>query len=292
MKQALLLAALIGLSSCAAINLTPSKRTSDIAFEEGKGNDAIKFIFPDTLGDSYLRQLRNEYGLGQLIANANSEEEKVLRIMDWTHAQWKHSGSNTPSADDALTILKEAKEGQNFRCVEYGIVLKSALLAVGIPARTLGLKIKSVESTTIGAGHVATEVWLRNHRKWAFVDAQFNAMPVLDGTPLNAVEFQRAIRSGADFKIVNVHGEVNEKTRKQFLRFLPPYLYYFDLRFDQRMVGFKEAMQIEGSRYLMLVPVGATQPTVFQRKYPLDYMMYTSHLEDFYPVLDDTNARR
>lgn len=292
MKQALLLAALIGLSSCAAINLTPSKRTSDIAFEEGKENDSIKFIFPDTLGDLYLRQLRNEYGLEQLIAAASSEEEKVLRIMDWTHAQWKHSGSNEPSADDALTILKEAKEGQNFRCVEYGIVLKSALIAVGIRARTLGLKTKDVERTAAGAGHVASEVWLSDHKKWAFVDAQFNAMPVLDGTPLNAVEFQCAIRSGADFKIVNVHGEVDEKTRKQFLRFLPPYLYYFDLRFDQRMVRFKEAMQIEGSRYLMLVPVGATQPTVFQRKYPLDYMMYTSHLEDFYPVLDDTKARR
>lgn len=292
MKQAILLAALLGLSSCAAINLTPSKKTGDIAFEEGRSIEATAFVFPDTAGDLYLRELRNEYGLEKLIADAKNEEEKVLRIMDWTHGQWKHSGSNEPSADDALTILKEAKEGQNFRCVEYGIVLKSALLSVGIKARTLGLKTRDVERTLAGAGHVATEVWLSDHGKWAFVDPQFNAMPGLDGKPLNAVEFQRAIRSDADFKLVNSTGEVDEKTRKKYLRFIPHYLYYFDVRFDQRMVGFKEATQVDGFAYLMLVPLNADEPAVFQRKYPLDYLMYTRHLDDFYPELQAEAAQR
>ncbi len=291
MKQALILTALISLSACAAINLTPSKKTSDISFEEGRSIEATAFVFPDTTGDPYLRQLRNEYVLEQLIANAKSEVEKVLRIMDWTHAQWKHSGSNEPSADDALTILKEAKEGQNFRCVEYGIVLKSALLAVGIKARTLGLKTRDVERTLAGAGHVATEVWLNDHGKWAFVDAQFNAMPVLNGRPLNAVEFQRAIRSKADFKLVNIHGEVDEKTKKKYLRFIAHYLHYFDLRFDQRMVAYEQAAQVAGFRYLMLVPKGAPQPKVFQRKYPLDYLMYTHREADFYPVMNGPAAQ-
>jgi hypothetical protein len=34
----------------------------------------------------------------------------------------------------------------------------------------------------------------------------------------------------------------------------------------------------------MLVPLGAKNPTVFQIKYPLDYLIYTNSLKDFYQI--------
>ena len=49
-----------------------------------------------------------------------------------------------------------------------------------------------------GAGHVATEVFLNDLKKWVFIDVQFDAMPVLNDTPLNAVEFQKAITENFD----------------------------------------------------------------------------------------------
>jgi len=100
------------------------------------------------------------------------------------HNQWQHNGNNEPHKNDVTSILEEVKEGKNFRCVEYGIVVAACLNSIGLKARQLNLKTKDVETTEYGAGHVVTEVFLNDLKKWMFIDGQFDAMPLLDGIPL------------------------------------------------------------------------------------------------------------
>jgi hypothetical protein len=65
-----------------------------------------------------------------------------------------------------------------------------------------------------------------------------------------------------------------------------PYLYYFDVNFDNREGAYSNPSLVEGKRSLMLVPVGAKNPKVFQIKYKLDHFIYTNSLEEFYSSPD------
>jgi hypothetical protein len=244
-------------------------------------NDLV-FKYPDTLNNSYLRQLKNDYDLLKLTENKIEDIDKVLSVLNWTHNQWRHNGSNEPSKNDALTILKEARDGKMFRCVEYGIVSSTALQSLNFKARVLGLKTADVETKKYGAGHVLAEVWMPQFDKWVLIDGQFNLMPILENIPLNAVEFQQAISDNKNYKLIDINGEVSMKRRKSYLSFIFDYLYYIDTKFDNRNVPSNERMLYEGKASLMLVPLGAKKPSIFQIKYPLDNMVYTNSINDFY----------
>lgn len=253
-----------------------------IQYDTVNVNAQISFQFPDTSNNPYLAELRSLYALDKLVTSNSSDLEKILVVLNWTHNQWKHDGNNQPSKPDALTILKEAKEGENFRCVEYGIVVSRALLALNFKARVLGLKTKDVETTQSGAGHVLAEVWVPSFQKWALIDGQFNIMPVLDGIPLNAVELQEAISNKKNFKLVDANGEVNRRRRANYLSFIGDYLYYLDVKFDEREVKYQERLKLNDKIAIMLVPLGAKNPTIFQKNYSINYAYYTNSLKDFY----------
>jgi hypothetical protein len=213
----------------------------------------------------------------------DNEFDKIKIILDWTHLQWEHNGSNNPSKPDALTILKEAKSGKMFRCVEYGIVASSALNSIGITARVLGIKTRDVERVKIGAGHVASEVYSTSLNKWIFMDPQYNVIPVLNGVPLNAVEFQNAIVNDlGNLMLVNRNGEVTPENFNNYINWITKYLFYFDVLFDQRLGDEPNYKRVNGMTKITLVPIGEKEPKIFQRRYKIDYSFYTNSLNDFY----------
>ncbi len=57
---------------------------------------------------------------------------------------------------------------------------------------------------------------------------------------------------------------MNAKTQNQYLRFVAPYLYYLDVRYDNCVVFAGARRKVDGESQLMLVPVWAACPTVFQ----------------------------
>ncbi len=273
------------LSSCSTIAFLLAKKPSHKIYPISFDTTSISsctFVYPDTLGNLFLRQIRIENNLTQLIKSASSDKERALIILDWTHSQWTHNGSNTPSKSDAITILKEAKKGNNFRCVEYGIVAKSALLSLGIKARGIGLQTKDVEICKYGAGHYLSEVWLSDLNKWVLIDGQFNIMPVLNNIPLNAVEFQKAIINKDPFILINSKGEISRSEYTAYMNFIPHYLFYFTTSFDQRQIVNNDIFKIEGKSSIMLVPLNERNPTVFQKIYPSNDYIYTNKLNDFY----------
>jgi hypothetical protein len=265
------------------INVSPSDRLKDISFSETAPNPVYQFYYSDTLGNVYLRELRQVYKLDSLSDRTKNEFEKIKAILDWASRQWEHNGFNNPSNPDALTILKEAHSGKKFRCVEYGIVASSALNSIGIPARVIGLKTRDVEKVRHGAGHVAAEVYSTELKKWIFIDPQFNVIPVLDDVPLNAIEFQNAIvNNKGKLKIINLQGEVSSERSSSYIDWIAKYLFYFDTLFDQKLGNEPNYLRINGMVKITLVPIGEKEPKVFQRSSKINYSYYSHSLNDFY----------
>lgn len=275
------------LSSCSSfsklVNISPSSRLKEISYSQDAPNTLYEFYYSDTLENEYLSELKNNYSIELLVNGENNDIGKILNILEWTSKQWKHNGSNNPTKQDALTILKEAHEGKQFRCVEYGIVATATFNSIGIPARTLGLKTRDVEKVRQGAGHVVTEVYSKELDKWIFIDPQFNIMPTLNGIPLNGVEFQKEIyNKNANLKLINKQGELSKLDSKNYISWVGKYLFYFDVLFDQKTVNSSKFKTINGMTKLTLVPVGCKEPHVSQRHSKINNSYYTNSLNDFY----------
>lgn len=228
--------------------------------------------------NDYLKSLSEEFGLNEIIRDKETDLEKILAVTDWTNKLWSHSGSNQPEQTDSISIYREATEhNRNFRCVEYAIVLTGSLNALDFPSRVLALKTKDVETRKSGAGHVVTETYSRDFAKWIFIDPQWNAIPVLNDIPLNAVEFQQTLVDNRnEIEIIGF----NNRKRVLYFNWIAEYLYYFDTNLDQRYVNNSSPQK------LMLVPVGANEPKVFQRNFPIENMCYTNSIAEFYPDPD------
>ncbi|GAB2965044.1 hypothetical protein GCM10027048_38190 [Hymenobacter coalescens] len=240
---------------------------------------AVRFVYPDAATDAYLRQLREQ----ELHALPAAEElQRLLAVVAWTNGLWAHNGNNEPSQSDALTIIREARAGKKFRCVEYAKVSADALLALGMPARVVGLKTRDAATRKSGAGHVLTEVWLPQRGKWAMADAQFNLLPLLADVPLNAVELQQALARRQPVAFRRAAGPVPAAQAQRYIRFVRPYLYFFDVSFDQRQLPYAQQARVGAHTSLMLGPVGTERPAVFQRRFSLSYMLYTHALREFY----------
>lgn len=200
--------------------------------------------------DPYLNELRTRYDLDRVLSGSRTDYERVVAITQWTHQRWTHSVTHAAINDDPLSILKAAAHGERFRCTEYSIVAAGALNSIGIPARIVFLDVRSTIKKILGVGgHVATEAYLRDEGKWVMLDAQWGAVPLLQGRPLNAVEFQAGIAD--EVEGLEIAG-LSETGAGEYVKWIAPYLYSFTVRLDNRL-GVTPRL----SGFLSLVPVGA-----------------------------------
>ncbi|TCI93720.1 transglutaminase domain-containing protein [Tenacibaculum sp. M341] len=257
-----------------------------ISFNKTNKNKSLFVKYTENNNVPYLKELEEKYPIKSVIANKSSDVDKILSVLNWTNNRWEHNGNVSPSKSDAITILNEASEGKNFPCFAYAIVLKSQLENAGFKARTIYLKTKDVEARKGSPGHVATEVYSTELKKWIFLDGQYNIMPMLDNTPLNAVELQNAITNDYDNLVMK---SLEEVSKREYTEFVYDYLYYFDISLDQRHLNTTEKAHIIADKSgLMLVPEGSKNPTKIDFwKMTLDDFLYTNSLADFYadPVL-------
>jgi len=278
-KLNILVIIFIVLNSCAS-NKYPSNKIVAVTFDTvSKKESLCDLVFPNPETNQKLLELKREYKIDDLISSANSDLQKSLVLLNWTNSRWDHDGNNRPKNADAINILKEAEKGEKFRCVEYGIVLSASLNAIGIPTRTLGIKTKDVETTEYGAGHIVTEAYIPELKKWVFMDGQINYIPFLDEVPLNAVEYKKAIITNKEQIVLrNLHGNLDKKVALAKINWVAKYLFYFDVKFDSSEKG---TNCNEKSR-LMLVPINEKNPTIFQIKNKMDHLIYTNNIKDFY----------
>lgn len=253
--------------------------------KNGNEEDSIRFWYGYE-PDKYMEQLETLYPTKHLVKPSNNDLANIAAILGWTHNQWKHNGNKSPKKSDALSILNEVKEGGEFPCFAFSIVLAGKLNAAGYKSRVLYLKAKTVETDRFAPGHVVTETYVPSLGKWIFLDGQFNAMPLLKGVPLNAVEFQKALTD--NYNNLRFYNTVNYNTKpysnREYFDFIYPTLYYYDFRFDSRVDnGIRKAERIRGKTNLMLVPKNAANPTRFGSfDGKIDYCIYTNNASLFY----------
>nr|WP_315490659.1 transglutaminase-like domain-containing protein [uncultured Rhodoferax sp.] len=230
--------------------------------------------FFSSTANPYLTELRTRYSL-DVVANAKTSDfDRVLAVANWVRGRWEHNGVNTPQNSDPISILQEASNGKQFRCVEYSIVLWGALAAVGYPSRILGLMTADVETREYGAGHVVTEVYLPDLAKWVMVDGQWNVIPLIAGKPVSALELAQALASKTDALSVASFASTDAQAYFQWVK---PYLYYFTASLDNSFFPHPNG------RSIRLAPLGAKEPLVFQRKYPMSTALLTHKAALFYP---------
>jgi len=248
-------------------------------------HEQVQFLYSNK-NNEYLQVLSKKYSLEEKVTMTTNDLEKVIIITQWVNSLWKHNGTNQPIKSDALSILEEIKKGKNFRCVEFSIVNCACLNAIGIPTRTVSLKIKDVESIEYGAGHVVTESYLKDQKKWILSDPQFNVIVTdKNNIPLNLFEFQANITREENVKIIS-KAEVNfiPLDNNEYIKWIYPYLYYADIPFDNRYDTDKETIKNKGKLKLMLVPTGAKNPTLFQIVNKIDYCIYSNNINEFYQI--------
>ncbi|MGF7186779.1 transglutaminase-like putative cysteine protease [Desulfitispora alkaliphila] len=155
--------------SCALILTTgPYMVVPRVQWAETAGSPSpLLYHSPDDPGPA---ELREEYGLDDVIRGVEDEFERVAVLAEWVNSRWSHSGSNMPSSSNPLVILREAADGASFRCMEYSLVMVGASQAMGMPARVVALKTKRAATAHSGAGHVVAEVWLNDLEKWVVAD--------------------------------------------------------------------------------------------------------------------------
>jgi hypothetical protein len=247
-------------------------------YSSNESNPKSKILYTDESEKGYLDSLKLKYPIDH--KNSKTQIGKVLTILNWTRSQWEHNGNVSPKKSDAISILDEVKEGGRFPCFAYAYVMASQLKVEGFKSRVIYLKTKDIATSMRGGGHVASEVYIDDLQKWVFVDGQFNAIPFLNNIPLNAVEFQNAIRTNFDNLEFKSLGKVDKMS---YISFVQPYLFYFDCSFDQRESVITERNKVNGKRNLMLVPLETENPTfmlVWNSK--IDYCAYTNSISDFY----------
>jgi hypothetical protein len=214
---------------------SPSYKKIQIVTSNNKQiNDYFYYLpLPSSLNKPEFQNLKQfvhqEYG-----ENALTEPLNFLRIMDWVSSRWVHDGSISSSTMNSLEILKAAKSGRNFSCIEYAKVMSDILTTHGYISRVVGITTSNIAYGSIGEGHAVSEVWSNTLRKWIFIDPQFSIHAKYKGQFLNFYEMydlkKRGKYNDIEFEVSESYCRVNRRDRKDIIKeykeFLSQYFSY------------------------------------------------------------------
>ena len=249
-----------------------NKHIDHIQFLNAK-NKIIEFKYSSS-DEQYLLDLRQNFMPDTLVESAESDLEKASIICNWVHNLWEHNGVTTPIINDPISIITEAQNGGSFRCVEYSIVIQGCLTALSIPSRIVVLMTKDVETIDKWGSHYVVEAYIKEYGKWCMIDGQRNAIPRLAEIPLSAIEFQNALANeNPKLNVLNL----SDLSTPPYFRWIKPSLYFFQYYVDNRI----DSDQKEENK-IMLVPVGAKEPKVFQRNTVIKNVTYSNSLLNIY----------
>lgn len=241
----------------------------------------VVFLYPD-LSSEYFEKLKrqNPFDLVGL-----SSINKAKKIAGYVHSLWKHDGNNTPQNPDPIEIINESKKmRKGFRCVEYSVVASALLWAYGITSRVVGLKVKNIETIESGGGHIVIEFWSDEISKWIMIDVQEGVIPKNEKSYLSCAELSDLLDAKENIDLECVENSTfNMDYKNDFIKWIYPYLYFIDTPLTT--VTFLDDEKRLSQEKVLLCPVGATTPEVFQNKYKLSYTIVTHYINDFYPKL-------
>jgi len=141
-----------------------------------------------------LQLLRRREQLDKVIAPGETELDKVVLLLDWTHRQLRTNGKFYYPPWDAVEILDLARKyGNGGFCAQYAIVMLQACLSVGLHARYIDLP-----------GHFILAVWLDDLEKWAVMDPYNGCYYEKNGVPLDGFSLYEAYHNNDVKNILKV----------------------------------------------------------------------------------------
>jgi hypothetical protein len=145
-------------------------------------NEFTKTCVWDNYDNPMLKELRETYKLGEVVAAGKDEYEKQVLLMKWVWEQWDHGhAQELYYLKDPAWIVSEARKEHIFQCMHSGNVMMSVMASMGWICRIAG-----------HSSHTWNEVWSNQHRKWMHFDATSNAHHERDGVPLSTYEYYHA----------------------------------------------------------------------------------------------------
>jgi hypothetical protein len=192
---------------------TATVRTLEtLPFVESEYTKRFRF---DSFDNPKLKELRERHRLDEVIAPGQDEFDRQVRLMDWTHRQFKKFGRPSTNCHGALQILNAIDQGHTFYCAHYADVLVSAAASIGWVDRPLALRRhQGVNKNGGSTEHSVTEIWSNQHRKWVMLDPTSNMYLEKDGVPLNAFELRQEWFYCGGTNLVFVVGPERKKYRK------------------------------------------------------------------------------
>jgi hypothetical protein len=280
-------AALAGTPASAATPAT-LQQISIVESSNRKLDDRYRTLrLPENPDAPELRQLR-EHVLKQVDLRRHSDPELILAALEWVSIQWDHDGLNQPPPDtSSYQILQNVKQGQRYRCVEYGTVVSDLLLSLGYPSRRLGIKSTDAAYGGAGQGHVASEVWSNALAKWIFIDPQFSMAATHQGRYLSFYEMYQLKQEGRFDEIrftpsprfVERHKETPEKLATQYRAFISRYFGYMDIPYLR-----------DGKKATLVLPLEGKGPFVTFQGMPADGLLFTDDPRELYFPLNHTQV--
>ena len=195
---------------------TVGPKVEILAYDHGDVSPWIEFFAFDSPQHPKIVQLRNEYKLDELTKHAKTDIERAAALMTWVAGapEIRHPRSRCVQRLERGGSVGPAKKGQVVWCGQAAMVFQQACLAVGMPSRFIELGIPQTP-----ACHFTTEVFLREHGKWAVVDAtplnEFKVYYTVDGVPQSALDMHRHVVNGTMDKVVEVHPDRSHKVEKK-----------------------------------------------------------------------------
>ncbi len=161
-----------------------------------------------------LVDLREREGLEDIIAEGETEFEKMRLLNDWVNSQWER-GSPVPyppwNANVILALVRSGKTG-GF-CAQYAVVMVQSCLSLGWQARYIDVAPQSQKAYNT---HFTVEVWSNQYNKWVLLDPFFGCHFERRGVPLSGLELHRAfvLSDFDEIKLVKGAGENADKNRE------------------------------------------------------------------------------
>lgn len=177
-----------------------------LEYDHGDVSPWIEFFAFDSRHHPKMVQLRREYRPDELVKDCETDLERALLLKKWVAGALKFGTPAEDVFDDwsAVALLERAKKGQVVWCGQAAMVFQQACWALGMPARFI--ECGRPENP---ACHFTTEVFLREHGKWAVIDAtpldDFNLYYTVGGVPQSALEMHGHVVGGAMDRVVEVH---------------------------------------------------------------------------------------
>lgn len=152
-----------------------------------------------------LQELRRRFELDAVVAGAQTEFERIERLMEWAyfvplgdcrHYPWNVLDWLILSRDGSGQIqMNEYEQRRRDKmCLYPNVALVAALLSYGIPARHLNFHSEGM------TGHEIAEVWSNDFRKWIHLDAtrDFYYYDLSTGVPLDTLEIHNVLMERVD----------------------------------------------------------------------------------------------